>query len=328
MVSASSLSTSRRDHDNAWELETPGPVTAHDDPDAGLLLQEDFDRDFYVNQDDDGHYVLDATATDDNAGTLGRFLFTNPKLQQRHAQLLQSQQSRQQQPQRQSARASQMQDDQEKWEANRLASAGAMSNAQKTLLDQGDSDQARVTLLVHHVKPPFLDGRVSFSRQQQAVPTVRDASSDFAKMARQGSATLQQLRADRDLKQMRQKFWELGGTRMGQAVGVKDEAKDGGGDTTNEGDATEATTDNGEVDYKKSAGYASHMKKNEKVSAFSKSKSIQEQRAFLPVFSVREELLTVIREHNVVVIVGETGSGKVCTTRVVDGCVVLLAEKA
>ena len=39
-----------------------------------------------------------------------------------------------------------------------------------------------------------------------------------------------------------------------------------------------------------------------------------EQRRFLPVYGVREELLSVIRENQVVVVVGETGSGK--TTQV------------
>lgn len=49
-------------------------------------------------------------------------------------------------------------------------------------------------------------------------------------------------------------------------------------------------------------------------SEFAKTKSIAEQRRFLPVYTVREELLQVIRENQVVVVVGETGSGK--TTQV------------
>lgn len=35
-----------------------------------------------------------------------------------------------------------------------------------------------------------------------------------------------------------------------------------------------------------------------------------EQRQFLPAFAVRQELLNIIRENSVVIIVGETGSGK------------------
>ena len=49
---------------------------------------------------------------------------------------------------------------------------------------------------------------------------------------------------------------------------------------------------------------------NEGSSEFSKTKTIKEQRKFLPIFSVREELMNVIRENQIVVIVGETGSGK------------------
>ena len=49
-------------------------------------------------------------------------------------------------------------------------------------------------------------------------------------------------------------------------------------------------------------------------SEFAKSKTMAEQRRFLPVYGVREELLQVIRENQVVVVVGETGSGK--TTQV------------
>ena len=50
-------------------------------------------------------------------------------------------------------------------------------------------------------------------------------------------------------------------------------------------------------------------------SEFAKSKTMAEQRRFLPVYGVREELLQVIRENQVVVVVGETGSGKTTQVR-------------
>ena len=52
------------------------------------------------------------------------------------------------------------------------------------------------------------------------------------------------------------------------------------------------------------------FKKSEAVSEFAKTKTMKEQREYLPIFSVREELLTIIRDNRVVIIVGETGSGK------------------
>ena len=178
-------------------------------------------------------------------------------------------------------------------------------------LDHETEQDTRVTLLVHQVKPPFLDGRVSFSTIREAVPIVKDPTSDFAKMAREGSATLRHLRATKDKHAMRQKFWELGGTRMGDAVGVG-KNKHADSNTASDGISTnqDSTTDNGELDYKKSSGFAKHVKKNKKdgpVSQFAKTKTIRQQREYLPIFTVREELLNVIRENTCVIIVGETG---------------------
>ena len=42
-------------------------------------------------------------------------------------------------------------------------------------------------------------------------------------------------------------------------------------------------------------------------SPFAKTKTVKQQRAFLPVYGSREDLMHVIRENNVVVVVGETG---------------------
>ena len=46
------------------------------------------------------------------------------------------------------------------------------------------------------------------------------------------------------------------------------------------------------------------------MSDFALNKTIAEQRQFLPVYRVKDELLQVVRDNQVVVIVGETGSGK------------------
>lgn len=56
--------------------------------------------------------------------------------------------------------------------------------------------------------------------------------------------------------------------------------------------------------------FAEHMNKQESVSDFARRKTMVQQRQFLPVFAVRQDLLNVIRENSVVIIVGETGSGK------------------
>ena len=51
-------------------------------------------------------------------------------------------------------------------------------------------------------------------------------------------------------------------------------------------------------------------RKDQAASTFAKTKTIEEQRKYLPIFQVREALLRDIRDFQIVVLVGETGSGK------------------
>lgn len=56
---------------------------------------------------------------------------------------------------------------------------------------------------------------------------------------------------------------------------------------------TAVVGEEGEIDFKEDAKFAQHLKKGEAVSDFAMSKSLSEQRQYLPIFSVREELLQV-----------------------------------
>lgn len=76
----------------------------------------------------------------------------------------------------------------------------------------------------------------TYPAAQKMVPTVKDPSSDFALCARNGSATLRHQREKREKGKMRQRFWELGGSRMGKAMGVADDAGTVG-DTAAEGES-------------------------------------------------------------------------------------------
>jgi len=273
------------------------------------LQDDEFDRQFYL-ADEDAPFLPD---TSENNGVDSRFIYTSEKTQKREQEMQIKRQSNMGGG-RISAKKSALLDDQEKWEENRLLSSGAAQQGQISL-DISNDDDTRVTLLVHQVKPPFLDGRASFSTVRDAVPTVRDASSDFAKMAREGSVTLKRLREKRDKNAMRQRFWELGGSKMGKAMGIAQTKSSNNTTSTStnvEETSNEEENENGEIDYKKSTGYAQHVNKSKsnKVSDFAKSKSIREQREFLPAFTIRDELLNVIRENTAIVVVGETGSGK------------------
>lgn len=58
---------------------------------------------------------------------------------------------------------------------------------------------------------------------------------------------------------------------------------------------TAAVGEDGEIDFKEEAKFAQHLKKGEAVSDFAKTKTISQQRQYLPIYSVRDELLQVRR---------------------------------
>lgn len=193
------------------------------------------------------------------------------------------------------AKAAQKQKEVDAWEANRMLTSGV---AQRR--DQGhdfdDEDAVRVHLLVHDLKPPFLDGKTIFTKQIEPVPAVRDAQSDMAVFSRKGSKVVKEKRQQKERQKQAQEATNIAGTALGNIMGVKEE----------EGDSAVAMP--GEDSGK--SKFATHMKKNAGSSSFSKSKTLKEQREYLPAFAVREELMRVIRDNQVIIVVGQTGSGK------------------
>jgi len=206
-----------------------------------------------------------------------------------------------------SARQSAMNEDNEKWELDRLFVSGVV-RATEVQTEFDDDTETRVTLLVSDAKPPFLDGRIVFTKQNEPVQAVRDPTSDLAVIARKGSLVLREVREQKEKMKGVKKFWELAGSTMGNIIGVP---KKEGEEQAGEGGGGEGSKDDGDVNYKASSQYASHLtKKSEAISQFAKSKTMAQQREYLPIFQVREELMRVIKENQVIVIVGETGSGK------------------
>jgi len=62
--------------------------------------------------------------------------------------------------------------DNELWERNRMLTSGVV---QAIIGDEAIDDEnvARVHLLVHNIVPPFLDGRIVFTKQPEPVIPVR-----------------------------------------------------------------------------------------------------------------------------------------------------------
>ncbi|RZC57806.1 hypothetical protein C5167_005110 [Papaver somniferum] len=197
----------------------------------------------------------------------------------------------------QSKKLSQMNADYAQWEDRQLLRSGAVRGT-IVQTEFEDEDERRVILLIHDTKPLFLDGRVVFTKQADPIVPLKDPSSDMAMISRKGSALVKEIHEKQSQNKSRQRFWELAGSKLGDILGVEKTAEQVDADTAVVGDE-------GEIDFKEDAKFAQHMQqKGEAVSDFAKSKTLMQQRQYLPIYSQRDELMQVI------IIVGETGSGK------------------
>jgi pre-mRNA-splicing factor ATP-dependent RNA helicase DHX38/PRP16 len=257
-------------------------------------MEDQYDRSFYLQEE--------GAAAEDSGG--GAFLGNEQKFSALEAEMAKQRAKGDHKLKGMSARKSALNADQERWEENRLLTSGVVRETEVDM-DFDAETESRVTLMVHTTKPPFLGGKVQFSAIQHVVSTVVDPTCDMAICAKRGSALVSEVRQQKEQSKMRQRFWELGGSRMGDAMGIKNAQTEAAA-----AEKSEVPVDESELNYKEESQYATHLKKQEAVSAFAMNKSIKEQREYLPVFDVHEELMQVIRENQIIIIVGETGSGK------------------
>ncbi|KAJ2869707.1 hypothetical protein GGH93_006085 [Coemansia aciculifera] len=201
----------------------------------------------------------------------------------------------QQQAKKMTARQMQYSRDNELWVSNRLKQSGIVQAAGAEE-DDDDMDKNRVHLLVHDLKPPFLEGTV-LTRQLDPVKTVVDPTSDLAVFARKGSALVRDLREKRERAKATRDAVNMAGTTLGNVMGVRVEDEEG---EALSGSGNDASTNRNDA---ASAGPLGG-------SEFARTRSIREQREYLPAFVCRDDLLRVIAENQVTIVVGETGSGK------------------
>lgn len=147
-----------------------------------------------------------------------------------------------------------------------------------------------------------MDGRAIFSRQPEPVIPIKDPTSDLAVLSKKGSKLVRYHRDEKERRKAQRKELELAGSRLGDILGVKSEEKDEDLDETGEDGAS----------YKNTHQFAKYINQNKEEgnSHFSRTKSMQQQRQYLPIYASREELMRLIRQNRVIIIVGETGSGK------------------
>ncbi|GAA5852743.1 hypothetical protein JCM8547_002612 [Rhodosporidiobolus lusitaniae] len=220
--------------------------------------------------------------------------------------------------------------DNDQWERNQLALSGVTGERRQLDFDALDDDEeSRVHLLVHDLKPPFLDGRMAFTKQLEPINPIKDPTSDLAIFSKKGSMLVAERRARRERERAAAKAASLAGTTLGNLMGVKDkEAEEKAAEAANPSVVTlggpdgasitrpgapPAADDDRDPSGKSDSQFAEHMKKAREgkgTSKFAREKTLKEQRQYLPAFASREDLMRVIRENQVVVVIGETGSGK------------------
>lgn len=100
-----------------------------------------------------------------------------------------------------------------------------------------------------------------------------------------------QVREKKEAGKSRQKFWEMAGSKMASITGLTEEEAAAAAEA--QARAAEEDGGAGEGDYKAAGQFRTHLKKSEGATAFSRGRSVAQQRRSLPIYTVREELLQV-----------------------------------
>jgi len=196
--------------------------------------------------------------------------------------------------------------DTNKWELNRMITSGVVdkSNYNYQLYDEDDEEYNKMLIQVNDINPKFLSGYTILSdklHQNNKIEIVKDPASDISRLAKRGSNILKWIREKKEASKY-----------------LEQEEGDNMSTSSSKNNTKNIFNDMGIGDMNKNfseamlEGNYENMVKNklEAVSEFARTKTIKEQKESLPIFSVKEELLNIIRDNKVVIIVGETGSGK------------------
>lgn len=81
------------------------------------------------------------------------------------------------------------------------------------------------TTVITDTKPPFLDGRVVYTKQAEPIMPIKDPTSDMAIISRKGSTLVREIHEKQSMNKSRQRFWELAGSKLGDILGVEKSAE-------------------------------------------------------------------------------------------------------
>ncbi|KAK5781289.1 DEAH-box RNA helicase PRP16 PWA37_004722 [Arxiozyma heterogenica] len=131
-------------------------------------------------------------------------------------------------------------------------------------------------------------GSISDSSHMGIINPFKNPNSTFSQMARKGSQLVNLKRLTKEQKTKNHQNVQLANTAMGAILGVQDN------------DTTEMTKKDTIL----------HNNKNIDKKYLQSQEEIQNQRLNLPAYKVKDELISLVLSNQVVIVIGETGSGK------------------
>ncbi|KAI6011694.1 P-loop containing nucleoside triphosphate hydrolase protein [Pisolithus microcarpus] len=198
----------------AWDAPTPRVPRGASPEEDGLLgvdmreweeEQLKLDRDWYSGAEEG------FVAGDEERNPLAQYEDMNPLKLEPAAKPMK----------RISARQAQYNADNDLWEANRMLTSGVATRKEVDLNFEDESESA-VHVMVHDLKPPFLDGKTIFTKQLEPINPIRDPSSDMAVFSKKGSTLVKEKREQAERAKAAAKLASLEGTSLGNIMGVED----------------------------------------------------------------------------------------------------------
>lgn len=204
----------------------------------------------------------------------------------------------------------------ERWELRQLIASGAISAVDYPELDD-DINAARendletlepeeeVDIEVREEEPPFLAGQTKQSLELSPVRVVRAPEGSLNRAAMSGASLARERREQRQ-QQAKEKAQEERG---------KADLDTQWQDPLAEGSSTAQNAKVFADDFRRRANQdVPEWKKASETKSISYGKrtnlSIDEQRKSLPVYQLRDELMQAVKDNQILIVVGDTGSGK------------------
>ena len=182
--------------------------------------------------------------------------------------------------------------DTDRWEGTKLAQLGIIrGSTEYDPAEDQDHQTSSIQLIVHEKYPSFIEdilsenqtamGKLNIVKLESVsfdpIQPVKDPTSDMAQIARKGSQLVQEMKTRREHSKIMKKLEANETSTLGNILGKKQ-------------------------DPDRNVSVSS----SDAVTKF----QITEQKRSLPIYSVHAHIIRIISENPVVILVGETGSGK------------------